>query len=86
MLTDDRDTAINRGLGDIDSACRQADGAAHRAVANGEGIARSDYIVVDGRIIQVEGLSDPVQVTLDARRIGVIVGRKDIACRVRAGK
>ena len=51
VLTDDRDAAINRGLGDIDSACRQADGAAHRAVADREGIARGDDIAVNGRIV-----------------------------------
>ncbi len=86
MLTSHRDAAINRGLGDIDGACRQTDGAAHRAVADREGIARGDDIAVDGRIVQVEGLTCPVQVTLDAGRIGVIVGRKYVACGVRAGE
>lgn len=86
MLTDDRDAAINRGLGDIDSACRQADGAAHRAVADGEALACRNYVAVDGGVIQVEGLTGPVQVTLNAGRIGVIVGRKYVACGVRAGE
>ena len=86
MLTGHRDAAINRGFGDIDSACRQTDGAAHRAVADREGIARGDDIAVDGRIVQVESLACPVQVTLDAGRIGVIVGRKYVSCGVRAGE
>ena len=86
VLTDDRDAAINRGLGDIDSACRQADGAAHRAVADGEALACCNYVAADGRIVQVEGLTCPVQVTFDAGRIGVIVGRKYVACGVRAGE
>ena len=34
MLTDDRDAAINRGLGNVDGARRKTNGAAHRAVAN----------------------------------------------------
>ena len=86
VLAGHRDAAINRGLGDVDGACRQTDGAANRAVADREGIARGDDITVNGRIVQVEGLAGPVQVTIDAGRIGVIVGRKDIACRVCAGK
>ena len=86
MLTNDRDAAINRGLGNVDGACRQTDGTAHRAVANRESIARGDDIAVDGRIVQVEGLTCPVQVTFDAGRIGVIVGRKYVACGVRAGE
>ena len=57
MLAGNRNAAVNRGLGDIDSACRQADGATHRAVADREGIARGDDIAVDGHIIQVEGLT-----------------------------
>jgi len=86
VLAGNRNAAVNRGLGDIDSACRQADGATHRAVADREGIARGDDIAVDGHIIQVEGLTGPVQVTLNAGRIGVIVGRKYVACGVRAGE
>ena len=34
VLTDDRDAAVNRGLGDINRARRKTNGAAHRAVAN----------------------------------------------------
>ncbi len=86
VLASDGHAAINRGLGNVDGACRQTDGTAHRAVADRESIARGDDIAVDGRIVQVEGLTCPVQVTFDAGRIGVIVGRKDIACGVRAGE
>ena len=86
MLTDDRDAAINRGLGNIDGARRKTNGAAHCAVANREGIARGDDIAVDGRIVQVEGLTGPVQVAFDAGRIGVIVGRKYVSSGVRAGE
>lgn len=64
MLTDDRDAAINRSLGNVDGARRKTNGAAHRAVADREGIARSDDIAVDGGIVQVEALTCPVQVTL----------------------
>ena len=86
MLASNGHAAINRGLGNVDGACRQTDGAAHRAVADRESIARGDDIAVDGRIVQVEGLTCPVQVTFDAGRIGVIVGRKYVACGVRAGE
>ena len=86
MLAGNGRTAINRSLGNVDGARRQADGAAHRAVADRESIARGDDIAVDGRIVQVEGLTCPVQVTFDAGRIGVIVGRKYVACGVRAGE
>ena len=34
MLTDDRDAAINRSLGNVDGARRKTNGAAYRAVAN----------------------------------------------------
>ena len=34
MLASNGHAAINRGLGNVDGACRQTDGAAHRAVAN----------------------------------------------------
>ncbi|MEI3351932.1 MAG: hypothetical protein V8Q95_04445 [Collinsella sp.] len=86
VLAGDRDAAINRGLGDIDGARRKTNGAAHCAVANREGIARGDDIAVDGRIVQVEGLTGPVQVAFDAGRIGVIVGRKYVSSGVRAGE
>ena len=68
MLTDDRDAAINRSLGNVDGARRKTNGAAHRAVADREGIARSDDIAVDGGVVQVEALTCPVQVTFDAGR------------------
>ena len=86
MLASNGHAAINRGLGNVDGARRKTNGAAHRAVANREGIARGDDIAVDGRIVQVEGLTSPVQVTLDAGRIGVAVGCKYVACGVRAGE
>lgn len=86
MLASDGHAAINRGLGNVDGACRQTDGAAHCAVTDREGIARGDDIAADGHIIQVEGLTCPVQVTFDAGRIGVIVGRKYVSCGVRAGE
>ena len=86
MLASHRYAAINCGFGDIDGARRKTNGAAHRAVADREGIARSDDIAVDGGVVQVEALTCPVQVTFDAGRSGVIVGRKYVACGVRAGK
>ena len=86
MLASHRYAAINRGLGNVDCACCQTDGAAHRAVADREGIARGDDIAVDGGVVQVEGLTGPVQVTLDAGRIDVIVGRKYVSCGVCAGE
>ena len=86
MLASDGHAAINRGLGNVDGTRRQADGAAHRAVADGEALACCNYVAADGRIVQVEGLTCPVQVTFDAGRIGVIVGRKYVACGVCAGE
>lgn len=86
MLASDGHAAINRGLGNVDGARRKTNGAAHRAVADRESIARGDDIAVDGRVVQVEGLTYPVQVTFDAGRIGVIVGRKYVACGVRVGE
>ena len=86
MLAGNGHAAINRSLGNVDGARRKTNGAAHRAVADGESIARGDDIAVDGRIVQVEGLTCPVQVTFDAGRIGVIVGRKYVACGVRASE
>ena len=86
MLASDGHAAINRGLGNVDGTRRQADGATHRAVADREGIARGDDIAVDGGVVQVEALTCPVQVTFDAGRIGVIVGRKYVSCGVRAGE
>ena len=86
MLASNGHAAINRGLGNVDGACRQTDGAAHRAVADGEALACRNYVAVDGSVVQVEGLTGPVQVALDAGRIRVVVGCKYVACRVRAGK
>ena len=86
MLASDGHAAINRGLGNVDGACRQTDGATHRAVADREGIARGDDIAVDGDIVQFETLTCPVQVTSDAGWIGVIVGRKYVSCGVRPGE
>ena len=86
MLAGNGHAAINRSLGNVDGARRQADGAAHRAVADGEALACCNYVAADGRIVQVEGLTCPVQVTFDAGRIGVIVGRKYVACGVCAGE
>lgn len=86
MLASNGHAAINRGLGNVDGACRQTDGAAHRAVADGEALACRNYVAVDGGVVQVEGLTGPVQVALDAGRIRVVVGCKYVARRVRAGK
>ena len=54
--------------------------------AVGGGMLRDGFMGVVPGIVQVEGLAGPVQVTIDAGRIGVIVGRKYVACGVRAGE
>ena len=86
MLARDGHAAINRGLCDIDGARRQANGAAHRATTNRKRIAGGDDIAVDGGVVQIEALACPVQIAFDAGRIGVTVGRKNIARGIRAGK
>ena len=86
MLAGNGHAAINRGLGNVDGARRKTNGAAYGAVADGEALACCNYVAVDGGVVQVEGLTGPVQVTLDAGRIGVIVGRKYVSCGVRAGE
>lgn len=48
MLAGNGHAAINRSLGNVDGARRKTNGAAHRAVADGESIARGDDIAVDG--------------------------------------
>ncbi|MFR3876977.1 MAG: hypothetical protein ACLTYW_01120 [Collinsella sp.] len=84
MLASDGHAAINRGLGNIDGARRQTT-APPTCSRDREGIARGDDIAPMDASSKLS-LTGPVQVTLDAGRIGVIVGRKYVSCGVRAGE
>ena len=86
MLAGHRHAAIDRGLGDIDGARRQTDGAAYGAVADRKRVACRDDVAVDGGVVQVKALSGPVQVAFDAGRIGVAFGCEYVARGVRAGE
>ena len=86
MLSGNRHASINGGLGDIDGASCQADGAAYGAVANRQALTSRDDIAVDGRVIQVKALTGPVQIALDAGWTGIPVGHENIARAIGAGE